>query len=177
MTSLPNTVDPMSGKILITSPPPNHPGFMQNIQGSLIEASASKTASSITEQASHAKALGATMRGSGRRFKIMRGGNDANIPTVPQAHSIPGVSASNVHMSLMDNLNQMKADASYDSLANATPYKVGGFRLRGEEQVATGRRKRSRKTKKHGSSKHRSNRGNRRVSRHTAKRSHRSKQR
>lgn len=174
MTDLPNTVDPTTGKITITAPPPNHPGFTQNIQGGLIDASAAKTASSIAEQASHARALGATMRGSGRRFKFMRGGsNDANIPILPEAGSIPGVSNDGVHLKLMDNLNQMKANAVYDSLANAPPAKVGGFRLRGDTQVETGGRKRRRKTKKNGRSKHRTHRrGSRRNAHRTRRRHH-----
>ena len=171
MTDLPNVVDSSTGRITITAPPPNHPGFTQNIQGGLIEASAAKTAASIAAQASHASALGATMRGSGRRFKFMRGGSkDANIPTLPEAGSIPGVSGDAVHLKLMDNLNQMKADGAYDSLSNSAPVKMGGFRLRGESQVETGGRKRRRKTKKNGRSKHRTHR---RVSRRNAHRTRR----
>jgi hypothetical protein len=169
MTTLPNTVDP-SGKIMITQGPAPHPGFIQNIQGGLIEASASKTASSIAEQASHAAGLGVTMRGSGRktpkkRFSFLRGGGvlDAHPPSIPQAGSIPGVSHDNVHLGLMNNLNQMKTSGVYDNLANATPYKVGGMRLRDEPEYPFGGRKRSRKVKKDVRlRKRRSNRRNRR---------------
>jgi hypothetical protein len=153
MSNLPNTVDPTSGKITITAPPPNHPGFMQNITGGLIDAAAAKTSASIAEQASHAKAFGVTMRGSGRskrRFSMKGGGADANMPILPEAHSIPGVSHTSVHMNAMNTLNQLKADGVYDNLANATPYKVGGFRFRGDEQVGTSRQKRTHKGKKHG---------------------------
>ena len=173
MSNLPNTVDPTTGKIIITAPPPNHPGFMQNITGGLIDAASAKTSASIAEQASHAKAFGVTMRGSGRkrRFTMKAGGADANVPMMPEAHSIPGISAANVHMNAMNTLNQLKADGAYDTLLNATPYKVGGFRLRGEEQQKMG----GRKGKKHGRpSKRRTHRRHSRRNAHRTRRGNRS---
>ena len=176
MSNLPNTVDPTTGKIIITAPPPNHPGFVQNITGGLIDAASAKTSASIAEQASHAKAFGVNMRGSGRRRFMMKGGQqDANIPMLPEAHSIPGVSHTSVHMNAMNTLNQLKADGAYDNLLNATPAKVGGFRFRGEEQEKMGGRKRSRKVKKHGRpSKRRSGRRNSRRHAHRTRRRNRS---
>ena len=171
MSSLPHIVDP-SGKIIVTAPPPNHPGFMQNITGGLIDAASAKTTSSIAAQAAHAKGFGVTMRGSGRRRRtVKRGGADANIPMLPEAHSIPGVSHASVHMNTMNTLNQLKADSAYDSLLNATPAKVGGFRLRGEEQEKMG----GRKGKKHGRpSKRRSHRRHSRRNAHRTRRRNRS---
>ncbi len=175
MSNLPNTVDPTSGKIIITAPPPNHPGFMQNITGGLIDAASSKTSTSIAEQASHAKAFGVNMRGSGRKRRFtMKGGQDAMIPTIPEAHSIPGISHTSVHMNAMNTLNQLKADGAYDNLLNATPYKTGGFRFRGEDQAKMGGQKRTHKGKKHGRpSKRRSHRRHSRRNAHRTRRGHR----
>ena len=154
MPSLAPTSVASNGQIVATGLPPLHTGFTQNLEGGLLEAAAAKTSSSIAAQAAQAKALGATMRGSGRKFKIMSGGQiPAKIPIVPEAHSIPGVSADKTHLALVDNLNALKTDSVYDGMMNETPYKVGG-------------RKRGRKTKKHGRSKRRSHRRNHRINSH-----------
>ena len=144
--------------------PPQHTGFMQNIKGGLLEASAAKTASSISAQASQARGLGVTMRGSGKRRK-MKGGTDARIPIIPEAHSIPGVSHDNVHLKLIDTFNQLGADSVGDKLINATPYKVGGFRFRETDEEPFG----GRKTKKHGR-RHKRTRGRRSRKHHNRSR-------
>jgi hypothetical protein len=171
MTSLPHSVGD-GGRITITQGPTPFTGFQQNITGGPITAAANKTASSIAQQATHASKLGVTMRGSGK--KRFRGGTSlvANIPTVASANSIPGISHDKVHIAGVDALNQAKADAVYDNLGNATPYKItmGGFRLRGDDTVTSGRRKRVRKTKKHGRRRNRSHRRNHRKSSHRTRR-------
>jgi hypothetical protein len=172
MTSLPHSVGD-GGRITITQGPTPFTGFQQNITGGPITAAANKTASSIAQQASHASKLGVTMRGSGkRRRRRVRGGASlvANIPTVASANSIPGISHDKVHIAGVNALNQAKASAVYDDLAGATPYKVGGFRIRGDDTVASGRRKRVRKTKKHGPRRNRSHSRNNRKSSHRTRR-------
>jgi len=156
MTSLANSVDP-SGRITITGMPALSSGFTQNIEGGQLNAAVSKTQTGIATQASHVLASGAGIRG-GRR---MRGGQiTASVPIVPEANSIPGVSHAGVQQSLIQNVNQLKADRVYDGLASATPYKInGGFRFREEE--LNGGKKRRRKTKKHGRGKRKHTRRNR----------------
>ena len=169
MTSLPHSVGD-GGRITITQGPAPFTGFQQNITGGPITAAANKTAGSIAQQATHASKLGVTMRGSGK--KRFRGGTSlvANVPTVASANSIPGISHDKVHIAGVDALNQARASAVYDNLAGATPYKVGGFRIHGDGTVASGRRKRVRKTKKHGRRRNRSHRRNHRKSSHRTRR-------
>ena len=156
MTSLANSVDP-SGRITITGMPALASGFTQNIEGGQLNAAVSKTQNGIATQASHVLASGAGIRG-GRR---MRGGQiTASVPTIPEANSIPGISHAGVQQSLVQNVNQLKADRVYDGLASATPYKInGGFRFREEDM--NGGKKRRRKTKKHGRGKRKHTRRNR----------------
>jgi hypothetical protein len=124
-------------------PPP------QSIQGGLIQAAAAKTANSIAVQAGHAKAAGVTMKG---------GGTPITVPQVTEGKTIGGVSFAANHANLIGVANQLKADAVYDGLAGTQPYQLGG------------RRKHSRKTKKHG-------RRNRRRSRVRHSRKHHGRRR
>ena len=122
-----------------------------NIQGGLLNAGAEKTAASIRQQASDAKAGGVTMRG---------GGTTISVPPVPEGGTIPGVSFAGNHANLVGIANQLKAGAVYDNLGGTTPYKVGGRRRRtrrrfavdrksyNEEPAIGARRKHKRKTKK-----------------------------
>ncbi len=155
MTSLPNTVTG-SGQIIVNSGPPLHTGFIQNITGTPIDAAAAKTLAANAQQVATANSLGAGQKGASRRRRRMRGGVNLNasIPSVPEAGSIPGVSHAQNHLDAVNNLNQIRADAVYDGLHNATPMAVGG--------------KRSRKAKKHGRSHKRTNRRKHRkhVTRH-----------
>jgi hypothetical protein len=171
MTTLPHSIGE-GGKITITQGPTPFTGFQQNIKGGPITAAANKTAETISQQATHASKLGVTMRGSGRRK--LRGGTSlsANIPTVASANSIPGISHDKVHIAGVNALNQLKADAVYDNLGNATPHKItmGGFRVHGDSTVTSGRRKRVRKTRKHGRSRNRSHRRNNRKFSHRTRR-------
>lgn len=178
MTSLPNTVGP-NGQIIINQGPPLHTGFIQHMQGGPIDAAAAKTLAAQQSQITAAKSLGAGQRGSSRKRKHrkMRGGVNlnANIPSIPEANTIPGVSHTQNHLNAINNLNQIRADQVYDGLVNATPIKMGGFRMRDAEELYPGSgtqvdtKHRRRTKKKHGS---RHKRAHRRFSRKsTARRS------
>lgn len=180
MTSLPNTVGP-NGQIIINSGPPLHTGFVQHIQGSPIDAASAKTLAAQQNQVAAAKSLGAGQKGASRRRRKMRGGVNltANIPSVPEAGTIPGVSHAQNHLNAVNNLNQIRHDQVYDGLIKSTPMKMGGFRFRDAEELYPGSgthedtKHRRRTKKKHGS---RNKRVNRRISRKsTARRSRRSR--
>lgn len=173
MTSLPNTVGP-NGQIIVNSGPPLYTGFTQHIQGSPLEAAAAKTLAAQASQVAAAKALGAGQKGASRLRK-MRGGVNltANIPSIPEAGTIPGVSHAQNHINAINNLNQIRHDQVYDGLINATPIKLGGFRLRDAEEMYPGSgthddTKHRRKTKKKHGSRHK--RVNRRISRKSSSR-------
>jgi hypothetical protein len=174
MTSLPNTVGP-NGQIIVNQGPPLHTGFIQHIQGSPLEVAAAKTMTAQASQAAAAKSLGAGQKGSSRKRRKQRGGVNlnANIPSIPEAGTIPGVSHTQNHLNAVNNLNQIRSDQVYDGLVNATPIKMGGFRLRDAEGLYPGSgthvdTKRSRRTKKKHGSRHK--RINRRVSRKSTSR-------
>lgn len=174
MTSLPNTVG-ANGQIIINQGPPLHTGFIQHLQGSAIDASAAKTLSAQQSQTAAAKSLGAGQRGSSRKRKRQRGGVNlnANILSIPEAHTIPGVSHTQNHLNAINNLNQIRHDQVYDGLVNATPIKMGGFRLSDAEGLYPGSgtqvdTKRRPKTKKKNGS--RNKRTHRRISRKSTSR-------
>ena len=173
MASLPYTVGP-SGQIIMTQAPTMITPPAQNMTGSPIDAAAAKTLSGQALQIAAAKSLGAGQKGAGRRRKRRGGANlNASIPSMPTAHSMPGVSADNVFMNATNNLNQLRASAAYDGLQNAPPMQVkGGFRLLDAESMYPGSgthvdTKRSRRTKKNGS---RHKRTHRRISRKSSAR-------
>ena len=173
MTSLPNTVGP-NGQIIVNSGPPLHTGFIQHIQGSPLEAAAAKTLAAQQAQIAAAKSLGAGQKGSSRRRKMKGGVNlTANIPSIPEAGTIPGVSHAQNHINAINNLNQLRHDQVYDGLGNATPIKLGGFRMRDAEELYPGSgtqedTKHRRKTKKKHGSRHK--RTHRRISRKSSSR-------
>ena len=146
-----------SGQQIASGLPLQHPGFTQNLAGGPIHAAATKTQASIAAQASHAKALGATIRGGKRK---MRGGANVEFHPMqsPEGGSIPGVSSANNTGSLLQAVNELRTGATYDHLVGTQSYKV-----------KLGGRKRRRNTKKHGSRKHGSHR------RSSRKRSHRTR--
>jgi hypothetical protein len=113
--------------VVATGLGPQHTGHQQNIEGGLVNHAAKLTIERTAQQAAHAKAGGVTQRGGGA----------LSIPSVPEGGTISGVSFGGNHKALIDNLNQINADKTYDHLAGTQPYKIGG-------------RKRRRKTKKHG---------------------------
>jgi len=115
-----------NGMVVATGLGPQHTGHQQNIDGGLLNHAAKTTLQRTQEQAQHAIKGNVTQRGGG-----------LSIPHVPEGSSIPGVSFGANHKALIDNLNQLGADKTYDHLAGTQPYKIGG-------------RKRRRKTKKHG---------------------------
>lgn len=170
MTSLPNTVT-STGQVIINGGPPLHTGFTQNITGSALDAAANKTLAAQAAQVQQAKSLGAGQKGSSRRkrkslrkkHRRMRGGVNlnANIPSVPEAGSISGVSNAQNNLDGVNNLNQIRADKVYDSLVNAPP-----------RQVPSTGGKRSRKAKRNGRSHKRTHR---RGNRKHASRNHRTR--
>jgi len=147
-----------SGQIVATAPPTEFKGVTSNVPGGLLNAAAARTAASIAEQSSHAKAAGVTMKG---------GGTVVNVPLTAEGGTVPGVSFAGNHANLIGIANQLKAGAVYDGLVGAQPYKVGGRRRHGiivkthrrrtmrglipeQEPAMIAGRKHTRKTKKHG---------------------------
>ena len=109
------------------------------------------------------------MRGSGR---VKKGGAVIQVPRVAEGGTIPGVSFTANHASLIGGLNQLRASSVYDNLAGTQPYKIGGRRrtrhrnrhrripddrIPVEEPVVTAGGKHRRKTKRHGRSSHKRN--------------------
>jgi len=160
---VPTTVHP-NGMIVATGLGPQQTGHVQNLQGGLLNHAAARTAATIKEQAAHAQKAGVTMRGSGRK---RGGGQIISVPEVPQGGTIPGVSYAANHAKLIGGLNQLRASATYDGLANAQPYKIGGRSRRrripnarervDESDVVVTAGKRRRKTKRHGRSRSKRN--------------------
>jgi hypothetical protein len=141
MTTLPN------GQILPPAPglytPPT-----QRIEGSALEAAATKTIAANAAQAKAFHDLGGGQKG-GRRMR--GGGPNATIPSLPEAGTIPGVSHAGVHLAGVDNLNQIRASAVGDSLSNAAPYtpRTGGKRTRRKANGRRNKRTRCRRDHKH----------------------------
>ena len=143
-----------NGQVILTSGAPLQIPQTQNVQGGLIEAASAKTLASQAAAADHYKNMGAGQKGSGRRRKTRkhkrngkksrkakRGGAQSlnMVPLgLPTANSIPGVNADDVFKAGVDLQNQITADKSYDHLRGSTPIKIGGFRLRGAEELYPG---------------------------------------
>jgi hypothetical protein len=142
-----------NGQVILTSGAPLVIPAAQNIQGGLIEAASAKSIASQAAAASHYQNMGAGQKGAGRRTrkhkgkrklksrKVRRGGAQSlnMVPLgLPSAGSVPGVDADNVHLQAVDLKNQVSADKLYDHLRGATPIKLGGFRLRGAEDLYPG---------------------------------------
>jgi hypothetical protein len=141
------------GQIILTSGAPLSIPATQNTQEGLIEAATSKTIDSQKDAAAHYKNMGAGQKGAGRRRKtrkhkgkrksrkVRRGGAESlNVVPLglPTANSVPGVNADDVFKASIDLKNQIAADKSYDGLRGVTPMTVGGFRLRGAEDLYPG---------------------------------------
>ena len=148
-----------NGMVVATGLGPQEVGHIQNIKGGLLNHAADVTASTIKTQAAHALKGGVTMRGSGRK---RGGGQVINVPEVPQGGTIKGVSYAANQAKLIGGLNQLRAGATYDSLAGTQPYKLAGGRRRrrtrripntrervDESDVVVSAGKRRRRTKKH----------------------------
>jgi len=133
----------------------------QNITGSAIDAASSKTLADQATAASASKTLGVGQKGARRRRR--RGGAvnlNAQVPLLPEAGTIKGVSHETNHLNAVNTLNQLKADAVYDSQINAPPIQLGG---RKTKRKSNGRRKHRTNRRKHSKSTHRSRRTRRRV--------------
>ena len=135
-----------SGQI-IPAAPALHTPPIQDLQGSALEAASKTTLDSNAKLAETAKAMGAGQKGSSRRKRsLRRGGADslnAHIPSVPEAGTIRGVSHAQNHLTNVNNLNQIRADASGDKLMNAQPYDpttTGGRRTKRHRKAKNGRR-------------------------------------
>lgn len=163
----------------VIAPPPS------TISGSIASAATEKTQASREQSAAAFKALGAGQKGARRRTKKGRrritGGAAQNVvpSIIPTANSVPGANPTDVGQKLAEVAAQLKAGAVYDKLIDATPRKIGGFRVRGAEDMYPGSgthvdTKQRRKTKKKNGRRHkRTHRGKRSKSRHLRRRSRR----
>ena len=153
MTTLP------SGQIIPVQPAMRLPP-VQHLEGSALEAASQKTLASNAALAATAKSMGAGQKGSGRRRR--KGGAqhlNATIPSLPEAGTIHGTSHAQNHLTNVNNLNQIIADKSGDSLINAQPYDPtptkGGRRTKRHRKAKNGRsnkrthRRRNRKSSSH----------------------------
>ena len=151
MAHLPSSVG-ADGKIMITDGPALNTGFKQTgVEGGPINAASAKTVSSLNQAAETAKAMGAGQKGSSRRRRKHRkhrgGGTNANIPTLPTANSIPGVSYAGTHVDSVNNLNALRYAGAYDKLINAPPVQVkGGTRKRRNKSKKRKNGRRSKRT-------------------------------
>jgi hypothetical protein len=141
-----------NGQVILTSGAPLVIPAAQNIQGGLIEAAGAKSIASQNAAATHYQNMGAGQKGSGKKksrkrkskskkTRRMRGGAESlnMVPLgLPTAGSVPGIDADNVHLQAVDLKNQVSADKLYDHLRGATPIKLGGFRLRGADELYPG---------------------------------------
>ena len=152
MTTLP------SGQIIPVQPAMRLPP-VQHLEGSALEAASQKTLASNAALAATAKSMGAGQKG-GRR--VRKGGAqhlNATIPSLPEAGTIHGTSHAQNHLTNVNNLNQIIADKSGDSLINAQPYDPtptkGGRRTKRHRKAKNGRsnkrthRRRNRKSSSH----------------------------
>ena len=115
-----------NGQIIEPQAPAHQERYIQTMKGSAVDSAVQKVNNAIQQQAAASKSLGAGQRGSGKRRKKYKGGNNVTIPNIPTSNSIQGISPAAVHQQAGDNLAQIKADASYDKHINATPIKLGG---------------------------------------------------
>ena len=152
MAQLPSTTG-SDGRILINEGPELHTGFKQTgIAGGPINAASAKTIGSINQHAAAARAMGAGQKGSSRRNRKRRhrGGSsnlNANIPEIPTANSIPGVSHADTHVKGVDNLNSARYAGIYDKLINAQPVQVkGGAKKRRNKSKKRKNGRRSKRT-------------------------------
>ena len=134
-----------NGQLIATTLPPQKTPAVQQVEGGILNAATAKSVQSNAKTAEIYKSLGAGQKGGGA----------ANVPPspLPTASSIPGVSPQSVTEKIINNHNQLTANASYDGLRNAAPRVVGGSL------------KRRRSTKRHGRKRNRTHR--RRGRRHS----------
>ena len=154
-----------SGQVM-PSAPPLHTPPVQDLQGSALEAASKNTMDANAKLAETAKAMGAGQKGSGRRRKHKKGGAEnlnAHPPNLPEAGTIRGVSAMNNHLANVNNLNQIRADASGDKFLHAQPYDPtptkGGRRTKRHRKAKNGRSHKRTHRRRNRKSTHRSRRG------------------
>jgi hypothetical protein len=161
--------------------PKPQPIALPKLSGSIAQVAAAKTAGDAAQAAATYQELGAGQKGSSRKRKgrgrRLRGGASQTVQpsNLPSANSIPGISATGVGAGLTNLSPQLKASASYDKLANAQPMTVGGFLLRGAEELYPGSgtqedTKRKRKTKKKHGRRHNRTHRRKHGRRHTVRR-------
>jgi hypothetical protein len=155
-----------TGRLIATAGPPLHIPPTQHITGSFIDAATAKTLAAQQVVSEAAKSLGIGQRGSGRHSRKWRGGAvnlNAQIPFLPEAGTIRGVSHETNHLTSVNNLNQIRADGIYDQHINAAPYQVAGRKLRKTKRKSNGSR--HHRTHRRKRSKSSSHRGRKRSSR------------
>jgi len=105
------------------------------VPGGTLNAASDRTIAGIAQHAAAAKALGAGQKGSSRKRRSQkrrrfRGGAalnlNANVPNIPSANSIPGVSPADTHVKAVNTLNSVRYAGSYDKLINAPPIQLNG---------------------------------------------------
>ena len=139
-----------TGRLIATAGPPLHIPPTQNITGSLIDAASAKTMAAQETLANAVKSLGAGQKGAGRRKK-RRGGAvtlNAQVPMLPEAGTIKGISHETNHINAVDTLNQIRADGVYEQHINAQPIQVAG-RLRKTRRKTNGSRHHRTHRRKH----------------------------
>ena len=105
------------------------------VAGGILNAASDRTVKGLADHAAAAKALGAGQKGSSRKRKSQkrrrfRGGAalnlNANVPNIPTANSIPGVSPADTHIKAVNSLNNIRYAGAYDKLINAPPIQIKG---------------------------------------------------
>jgi len=143
-----------SGRIIATAGPKIYTPPTQSIKGSAIDAASSKTLADQTTSAAASRTLGVGQKGARRTRKRRRGGAanlNAQIPSLPEAGTIKGVSHETNHLNAVNTLNQLKADSVYDSQINAPAMQVAGRKRKTRRKSNGGRHHRThrRKHRKH----------------------------
>ena len=134
MTTLAN------GQIIPAAPPMYTPATQQ-LEGSPLEAASKVTLDANAKLASAARAMGAGQKGSSRKKRGGAENLNANIPKIPEAGTIPGVSFATNHVAMVDLKNQLSANASGDKLYGQQPYDpTGGRRTKRKRKAKNGRR-------------------------------------
>lgn len=127
-------------KIILPEPKITEPP-RQEIEGSPIQAAADKVTAVSNEQAQAINTLGGEIRG----------GALVEVQNVPHLVSAGNIDAKASYSDLLKLQAQAKTDSTYDQLGTAAAQKIGG------------RKRKSRKNKKHGRKKRSSIRSNRRT--------------
>lgn len=150
----------------VLPPPEMKVAPVQNVTGGILNNAADVTISSRNHQIETAAKFGAGQKGAGRRKKKVRRGGAANLNVtaslLPSAGSIPGVDPTNSHIKGIDNLNAIRAAATYDKASSLPAY----------DPTPTSGGKRTKRKSKHG---RRHNRTHRRGHNKSTRTRHRSR--